>query len=387
MSRSHILAGKRFLFFLPGLELGGAERQALHLARHLKSLGCDVQVWGNSGPGLAADQCNETGIPWAIQPSTWPCRKRHLPRFVWRVIRTIQALRRASPDVILAYCARPCISSGLAWRWSPAKMFIWGQRDCYLYNDAVVRFAYRCASAVICNAAHEIDYLHRTVGEMHAPIFVVHNGIELAPSEKSRAEWRAELSICESTPVATMVANFQFQKDHPTLLHAWRKLLKTCSEGQPRPRLLLAGAPLESFDNVHQLAINLGLLDTVNFLGQVRDIAGLLAASDIGVLSSPNEGLPNAVIEYMSSGLPVVATDLPANREILGDDPQQPFCKPGDPDNLAAQLQALLNDPDLRHKLGKRNRQRALVEFSIDVMCRKTVDIIADLLYASPRGG
>jgi len=170
MSKSHILAGKRFLFFLPALELGGAERQALHLACHLKRLGCDVQVWGNSGPGLAADQCDEAGIPWAVHPSTWPCRKRNMVRFVWRVLQTVRALRQERPDVILAYCPRPCISCGLAWRSSLAKLFIWGQRDCDdLRGDAVERFAYRRASAVICNAAHEIDYLRRTLGETCAP--------------------------------------------------------------------------------------------------------------------------------------------------------------------------------------------------------------------------
>lgn len=384
MNNPQILAGKRFLFVLPGLELGGAERQALHLARHLKGLGCDVRVWANSGPGLAADQCDEAGIPWAIHSSCWPCRKRHRARFVWRVIRTIQALRRERPDVILAYCARPCISSGLAWRWSPAKAFIWGQRDCYLPKDVVVRFAYRRASAVICNAEHEVEYLRQTLGETRAPVSVVHNGLELGPCRKTRAEWRAELGIDEDTIVVTMVANFQFQKDHPTLLRAWHKLLATIPEGQTRPRLLLAGAPQESFKAVHQLASSLGLLDAVNFLGQVQDVSGLLAASDIGVLTSPHEGLPNAVIEYMASGLPVVATDSPGNCETLGDDPQQPFCKPGDPESLAARLQVLLYDSDLRHKLGRRNRQRASEEFSIDRMCETTVGIISALLDAVP---
>ncbi|MDP3013055.1 MAG: glycosyltransferase [Candidatus Subteraquimicrobiales bacterium] len=379
------MAGKRFLFFLAGLELGGAERQALHLVRHLKSLGCDVRVWGNSGPGLAADQCDEAGIPWAIHSSCWPCRKRHRARFVWRVIRTIQALRRARPDVILAYCARPCISSGLAWRWSPAKAFIWSQRDCYLSNDAVVRFAYRRASAVICNAKHEVDFLRQTLGETSAPVFVVHNGIDLAPPKKSRAEWRAELGISDNATVATMVANFRFQKDHQTLLRAWRKVFETLPKERHQPQLLLAGAPQESFESVQQLARNLGLITSVHFLGQVQDISGLLVASDIGILTSPQEGLPNAVIEYMASGLPVVATDLPANRETLGDDPQQPFCNPGDPDSLAALLQVLLRDPDLRQKLGVRNQQRASAMFSIDAMCEKSVRIIGDLLESRPR--
>lgn len=63
-----------------------------------------------------------------------------------------------------------------------------------------------------------------------------------------------------------------------------------------------------------------------------------------------------------------------------GENPQQPFCKPGDPDSLVALLQTVLHNPDLRRELGVRNRKRALTEFSVDVMCKKTVGIIADIL-------
>lgn len=378
------LNGQRILFVFCSLELGGAERQGLHLARYLKNIGCDVRVWSNhAGHGLVVDHCNDAGIPWAVHRFRWPCRKSSLVRDSWRMLR---ALRQERPDVILTYTKWANVSCGLTWRWSPAKVCIWGQRDIHwLCGDAVERFAYRRVSAVICNAEHEVDYLRRTLGETTAPVSVVHNGFDLAPCIKTRTAWRAELGISEAITVATMVANFRPEKDYPTLLHAWRKVL-AIPQGQTRPRLLLAGASQQSYNAVHQLASNLGLLDSVSFLGQVRDISGLLAASDIGVLTSTHEGLSNVVIEYMASGLPVVATDLPGNREALGDDPQQPFCKPGDTDSLAARLQVLLHDPDLRQDLGIRNRQRALAEFSIDEMCGTTADIIGDLLNTVPAG-
>jgi glycosyltransferase involved in cell wall biosynthesis len=380
------LRGKRILFVFCSLELGGAERQGMLLARYLKRMGCDVRVWGHLGGGLVEEQCNEAGIPWAIHRFRWPCRKSSLVRDGWRVL---FALRRERPDVILTYTIWANISCGLTWLWSPAKVCIWSQRNVHdVQGHPIERFAYRRVSAVVCNAEHEVDYLRRTLGETRAPITVVHNGIELPPCVKTRTAWRRELGIGESTTVATMVANFRPQKDHATLLHAWRKVLATIPEGQTQPRLLLAGVPQQSYDAVRRLASDLGLLGTVSFLGQVKDVSGLLSASDIGILSSNHEGLPNVVIEYMASGLPVVATDLSGNREVLGDDPQQPFCKLGDPDSLAAQLQVLLHDPELRHKLGTRNRQRASEEFSLDKMCKTTADMIADLLdgYARKDG-
>ena len=382
MNNPQIVVGKRFLFVLPQLELGGAERQALHFARHLKGLGCDVRVWGHANPGLVVDQCKEAGIPWAFYYFRWPCRKRSLMRVSLGLLRFFRALRRERPDVILAYSSWPNISCGLTWHWSTAKVFIWGQRDRVLGGDSIQRFAYRRATAVICNASHEVDFLRRTLGESSAPVYIVNNGVDLEPCMKTRTEWRAEFEIDEDATVVAMLANFRFQKDHPTLLHAWHKLLATIPEKEPRPRLLLAGAPQESFKTVHQLTNSLELFDTVSFLGQVDDISGLLTASDIGILTSPQEGLPNAIIEYMASGLPVIATDTPGNREALGDDPEQPFCMQGDPESLASRLQVLLNDQNLRQRLGIRNRQRALEKFSVDAMCRKTVGIIADQLDA-----
>jgi glycosyltransferase involved in cell wall biosynthesis len=382
MNKQHILSGKRILFVLCGFDLGGAERQALHLARYLKSQGCDVRVWGHhhhhAGPELVIDYCDAAGIPWAVYRFRWPCRKTALMRDGWRMLR---GLHRERPDVILPYTTWPNVGCGLTWRWSWARVCIWGQRDVErLRGDAIERFAYRRASAVICNAEHEVDYLRRTLGETRAPVFVIHNGIDLEPCRKTRAEWRFDLRIEENATVATMLANFRLGKDHPTLLHAWKKMLMTIPDERTRPRLLLAGAPQESYTTVHQMANSLGLIDSVSFLGQVKDVSGLLAASDIGILTTTDEGLPNAVIEYMASGLPVVATDLPGNRETLGDDPQQQFYKTGDPDSLAARLHALLRDQDLRRKLGTRNRQRASAKFSIDAMCKKTVGIIVDLL-------
>jgi len=373
------LSGKRILFVFCSLELGGAERQGLYLARHLKSLGCDVRVWGTlAGQGAVIGECEAQGIPWAVHRFLWPCRKSSLLRDGWRILR---ALQRERPDAILTYTTFPNVGCGLVWRLSPAKACIWGQRDIHgLQGDAVERLAYRNVSAVICNAGHEEDYLHRTLGPTPASVSVVHNGTELAPCRKTRAEWRAELGIADDAVVVTMVANFRQEKEHPVLLQAWRNVQAAIPAAQRKPHLVLAGAPQTTCREVQQLAGDLGLLETVSFPGQVSDVSGLLAASDIGVLVSKYEGMPNAVIEYMAGGLPVVATDLPGNREVLGSDPQQPFCAMSDSDDLAARLLTLIRNPEVRQRLGALNRQRAATEFSIETMCRKTTAIITELL-------
>jgi glycosyltransferase involved in cell wall biosynthesis len=244
----------------------------------------------------------------------------------------------------------------------------------------VERFAYRHVSGVICNAEHEAGYLERTLGATPAPISVVHNGFDLEACQKTRAQWRKELGLSEDALLVAMVANFRPEKDHLTLLCAWREVMATAMEGEIPRYLVFAGAHQESYSAVLEQAKKLDLLGTVILLGQVDDVSGLLAASDIGVLASRYEGLSNVIVEYMASGLPVVATDIPGNREALGHDPRQWGCPVGDSQVLATRLRALLCDPELRRQLGERNRKRAAEAFSIEGMCEGMVGAMTALL-------
>jgi glycosyltransferase involved in cell wall biosynthesis len=295
-----------------------------------------------------------------------------------------QGLRRERPDIILSYTTWPNIGCGLVWRWSPAKVCIWGQRDVAPFKGHwVERFAYRGASAVICNAAHEMGHLNRSLGETSASMHLVHNGIHLAPPRKTRSQWRAELGMPDDVPVAAMLANLRSDKDHATLLHAWRRVMDSLASPEATPRLVLAGAHQESFADVKSLVSKLSLSNSVCLPGQVDDVAGFLSACDVGILCTRAEGLSNAVLEYMACGLPVVATDIPGNREALGDHADEQLCEAGDAVSLADKLQTLLRAPELRKALGARNRQRAAETFSIEAMCRSMSAVITNALYGA----
>jgi len=129
MNKPQILSGKRFLFVLPQLELGGTELQALHFARYLKSIGCDVRFWGHHAPGLVVDLCNKAGIPRAIYPFRWPCWKRSLMRVGWGILRFLRTLRRERPDVIFAYMHLGNVACGLTWRITGARAVMWNRWD------------------------------------------------------------------------------------------------------------------------------------------------------------------------------------------------------------------------------------------------------------------
>ncbi|MFO0911769.1 MAG: glycosyltransferase family 4 protein [Pirellulales bacterium] len=377
------IGAKRILFAFASHEFGGAERQILNLAQHLKDRNCSVHIWNClPGPGAVTEVWNAANIPVSSQHFIWPCRKSS---FVVNGIKFARALRKLAPDIILPYTTFPNVACGLFWRFSPARVCIWSQRNVNcLTGDRVERFAYQQSSAVVCNASHEVDYLRNTLGPASPPTYVVHNGVHLPPVRVARQQWRAQHRIPADAVVFTMAANFREQKDHLALLRGWLEAQKGFSRYEPQPVLVLAGAPqttyaaVESFISEHQLA------GSVRILQRVLHISDLLAASDVGILISHYEGLSNSIVEYMLAGLPVIASDLPGNREALGDDLLQPPVPQRSPFAIARLLQEYSRNEGLRIQLGLRNRERAESLFSFNAMCIKTVSVIEDV-YCSHR--
>jgi glycosyltransferase involved in cell wall biosynthesis len=103
----------------------------------------------------------------------------------------------------------------------------------------------------------------------------------------------------------------------------------------------------------------------VRFLEDVVDVAGLLAASEIGVLSSPSESAPNALLESMTAGLAVVGTDVPGIREIVPAEQDRYLTPPRDHEQLAAVLVELIGDAAARERLGRRNREHVHARSSV----------------------
>jgi glycosyltransferase involved in cell wall biosynthesis len=130
-----------------------------------------------------------------------------------------------------------------------------------------------------------------------------------------------------------------------------------------------------------------GLGDRVIFSGMRRDVASILAVSDIFVLASRYEGLPLAIIEAMMAGLPVVATRVGGVAELVEDGVTGLIVPPRDGEALTRALRRLLADPELRHRMGMAGRERALRDFAEDRMARETQKLYEELLGARVTNG
>jgi glycosyltransferase involved in cell wall biosynthesis len=367
--------------------LGGAERRALMLARWLRDeRRAHVEVLAlTDRDGRAAASARELGIPWRSSPVAWDGSKRakalELSRFT-------TALRRSRPDLVLPFCSLPNVLCALVWRLAGASTCVWYQADVSPFSrmrETTKRRAARRAPVLVANSDHAARHLVDAWGADPLRIRVVRAGIEPPVPLHSRSEWRARLGLEDDDLVACMVAHFRRSKDHATLIRAWRLVVDRLADTGCRAVLLLAGDGYPMGDAAKAQAFDLHLDGSVLFLGEVADVAGLVGASDIGVLSSFREGFPVSLLECMASGLPVCGSDIAGICEVVGAAGADFLAPSGDPDALAEAILRLAADGDLRRRIGASNRELVLGEYTPRRMLDTYADVISTALASGRR--
>jgi len=175
-----------------------------------------------------------------------------------------------------------------------------------------------------------------------------------AQRDRIRAEVRAELGVPDGDLLLLAVANMRPEKGYDVLLEATRIL---ASRDVPVRVAAVGGGPMEN--EVRERHRALGLGDRLQLLGQRDDVLRLMAAADVFVLASRQEGLPVTLMEATSMGLPIVATSVGGVPQVVTDDVEGLIVPPGDPERLADALQQVAADPALRHRLGRAARAKS----------------------------
>jgi glycosyltransferase involved in cell wall biosynthesis len=197
-------------------------------------------------------------------------------------------------------------------------------------------------------------------------------GLELAPfvDAPSRPEARATLGLTFDEPVIAIVARLVAIKDVGLFLQALARLRSS-------PTALIVGDG-EERGRLEALAAALGVASRCRFLGWRRDVRSVYAAADVVVLTSRNEGSPVSIIEAMAAGRAVVCTDVGGVADVVTSGSSGVLVPYGDPDALAASIDGLLRDPDLRQRLGAEARRAVYPRYDVS---RLVTDIAA--LYTS----
>ena len=209
-----------------------------------------------------------------------------------------------------------------------------------------------------------------------AKVEVVHNGFDLEefplPPKDVAAEFRSVWKLGDG-PVIGCVGRIKLQRKGQEILLRAAALLH--AQGV-RAKYLIVGAPFPGNEShlaeLQRIAREARMEEDVIFTGELADPRGAYAAMNIFVLPSAQpEPFGGVVMEAMCLGLPVVATALGGSLEQVAEGETGYLVSPGDPQALAAKLQALLGNPELRERLGKAGRERIATRFCLREMTQR----------------
>jgi glycosyltransferase involved in cell wall biosynthesis len=240
--------------------------------------------------------------------------------------------------------------------------------------------ACRMANRVIANSSAVRSWL-LSLGIKEDHIDVIPNGIALAerPLPSRDLPIRRELGIDLAAPVVAVVSRLNPGKGVEYFLRAATTVSQRC----PAARFLIVG---ESYFNrsyrpeLEKLAQELGLAANVIFTGERTDVPALLQEVNVSVLPSLSEGLSNSLLEAMAARLPVIATNVGGNPEIVRDGTTGFLVPSQDPEALSNAIIRVLESPDLADRLGEAGYNRVAAQFSLKSTVQKTEDLYTALL-------
>jgi len=238
------------------------------------------------------------------------------------------------------------------------------------------RAAYAIADAIFAVTRELRDFHARQAWIRPERMGVTYNGVDtqrFAPCRESRIAMRKELGLAEESFVVGAVGRLVPIKDHQTLL----KAVALLSGSGIDVRVLLVGSGPER--EKLQSQATYALEGRVCFVGDSSRVPEMLNAMDVFVLPSLGEGMSNTLLEAMACGLPVLATNVGGNAEIIENNLNGCLFTPGDAEWLADRLKLLARDPALIHQLGTAARNRAIESFSLSRMLENYRSFYLDL--------
>ena len=199
------------------------------------------------------------------------------------------------------------------------------------------------------------------------------------PSPQRRDRARRELGLAMDAEVLVNVGRQEHQKGQHLMLDAVARL------APERPRLvaLVAGRTGHASPALKRRVAELRLGDRVRFLGHRDDLPEVLAAADVFVFPSLWEGLGGSLLEAMALGLPIVASDLDAIREVVDDGVNGLLVPPADPPALAEAVASLLDDRTRAETIGRAARRRFETSFTVEASARRMIDLYRGIVSGS----
>ena len=238
------------------------------------------------------------------------------------------------------------------------------------------------ADRVVFNSKNVVDFSILNEGVRPEQVVVIPNGVPARDQAPDKPTLRARLGLPNDCPLIGTVGRLRPQKGVEVLLHAFQWVIIE----EPTTVLLVIGDG-ELRPDLERLAHTLGVADSVRFLGERPDVSDILPALDVYAHPALFEGMPNAVMEAMAAGLPVVATDVDGTRELIEDGNTGWLVPSGDAPKLAERILILFADPLAARHAGQAAARKIHAAYSLEAMVAGFDDLYRSLLDKSDRPG
>ncbi len=354
-------------------EPGGAESMLLALMDSLQPRGYRCLV-GLAGGGWLEERLNERGA------SVIPLSFRHTGD--WRLLRKIgRTIGEWDVSLVHTHLSRMNLYGGIGAGLArvPVVATVHGRDFQGRWGRLGERLVTRFSNRVVA-VSQDLARAMEQRGWPRSRLRVIHNGIPVTEPEPEtvREEARRELGIEPGAPVIGTVGRLEPVKAYPVLMAAMEQVLGVA----PEARVLMVGDGSER-GMLEADACERGISHRVIFAGTRTDVPRMLAAMDLFVLCSHSEGLSISLMEAMAAGLPVVATEVGGNPELVEYGTTGLLVPPRDPEMLAAAILFLIRHPQCCRTLGSAGRQRVIERFSADAMAAKYADLYEEILAGS----
>jgi len=365
---------------LPWPGIGGTEHATLRIARAAAERGYRNIAFYRKDSPVVGEFFRDAGLETAPYELAELSARRPLP-----FVRNTLALRHAfrAHGVDLVHCA----DIDAALQVAPAGRLAGVPVLCHIRNPWTSMMR---REAVVLSAVDTFVFVSRDtwstfayrVGPARGRVLYDGLDVQAAPDQASRAAVRRELGIAEGVPVIGMTARVSEQKDYITLARAAKRVLDLV----PDARFVIVGdherhaAHREHYALVQRELERLGVADAFIFTGFRSDVARVMGAFDVFVLSTHFEGLPLVILEAMAMQLPVVATAVNGIPEVITSDSVGLLAPHEDDETLAGHLLGLLRDPERARRIAVGGRALVEGEFSARAFGENIATLYADAL-------
>ncbi|EKK00190.1 glycosyl transferase group 1 [Rhodopirellula baltica SH28] len=360
---------------IPTMDRGGAEKQVVLLAKGLHELGHDVRVFLLTRDGHRSEELRAAGVPVVLIGK----RFKMDPTALFRLKKQLVDF---APDIVHTWLFAANSFGRVAAKWAGVPVIIASERCVDPWKTGwhflIDRRLQKISQAITTNSSGVQDF-YAANGLDPAQFVVIPNGVESIDSTKTQAIDREEafrrLEVPSERRLIVAVGRLWPQKRVRDLI--WAGELLATARGDTT-LVVIGDGPQRDELLRHRDSVSAPL--HVRFAGQREDVGELLPHADQFWIASEYEGQSNAVIEAMLAGVPVIASNIPGNRDLVIDKETGWLFDVGDEADLVRLSLAAFNDPDGSQRIAEQARQHIVDEFSLDAMIRRHVLLYEKLL-------